>query len=176
MTQNASLASAPQVHITRVFSAPRELVFQAWIDPVHLAQWYAPHGCTVRIPSLDARPGGTFLFCISNPKGECWCKGVYRQVSPPERLVLTLEVADPEGRSRTPSEAGMDPEWPQETLVTLTFEKLEPGQTKMTLEQTVLESLAKRTGAYPSWLQMFDRLEELLPTLAQPGTRSLERF
>ncbi len=166
MTNSPSVAAAPQVHITRVLAAPRELVFQAWIDPVHLAQWYAPHGCTVRIPSLNARPGGTFLFCIANPKGECWCKGVYREVTPPERLVLTLEVADAEGRSRTPIDAGMDPEWPQETLVTVTFEELEPGLTKLTLDQTVSESLAKRTGAHPSWLQMFDRLEELLATQA----------
>jgi len=171
MTQNASVASAPQIHITRVFSAPRALVFQAWTDPTHLARWYAPHGCTVRIPHIDVRPGGSFLCCIASPVGECWCQGRYHEVMPPQRLVLTLEVVDSEGRPRTPIEAGMDPEWPQETLVTVTFEELEPGLTKMTLDQAVSEALAKRTGAHPSWLQMFDRLEELVGTNTRPISR-----
>ena len=55
----------------------------------------------------------------------------------------------------------MDPDWPRETTVTVTSTE-HAGKTTMTLHQTVAESLAKRTGAYPSWLEMFDRLSETL--------------
>ena len=93
-------AAAGTVKIERVFDAPRELVFDAWTKVEHLLQWYAPHGCTVRIVELDARPGGRFHFCIHNPSfGDCWCVGVYREVVRPERIVYTLATADSDGES-----------------------------------------------------------------------------
>ena len=55
----------------------------------------------------------------------------------------------------------MDPDWPLETVVTVTFVP-KGSRTVLTLHQTVSESLAKRTGAHPSWLQMFDRLAALV--------------
>lgn len=164
---DATMPAAPtatdrEVLITRTFDAPRELVFQAWTDPEHLKRWYAPHGCTIDFAALDLRPGGTFLSCIHTPDGhDCWCKGVYREVVPPERIVYTMAIADEHGNLVGPTEAGMDPDWPHETTVTVTF--AEHGrQTKLTLHQTVSEALAKRTGAHPSWLQMLDRLAEEL--------------
>jgi uncharacterized protein YndB with AHSA1/START domain len=164
-TKAADPATRREVHITRVIAAPRELVFRAWTDPAQLPLWYAPHGCTVRFSKLDLRPGGEFLCCIRSPAGhECWCKGTYREIAAPERIVHTMEIADAQGRSITALEAGMDPEWPQQTLLAVTFEELEPGETRLTLRQTVLESLAKRTGAHPSWLEMLDRLAAHLVT------------
>ena len=79
----------------------------------------------------------------------------------PERLVFTMAVADEQGRLIEPTGAGMDPDWPRETVVTVTFSELD-GKTRLTLHQTVSEALARKTGAYPSWLQMFDRLESEL--------------
>src|SRR5262249_39726825 len=55
------------VFITRVFDAPRELVFKAWTDAEHMKQWFAPNGCTIHIEKMDIRPGGSFHTCISNP-------------------------------------------------------------------------------------------------------------
>ncbi|MES3019646.1 MAG: SRPBCC domain-containing protein [Bacteroidota bacterium] len=151
-----------QVHITRVFDAPRELVFNAWIDPAQLLKWYAPTGCSISFPRIDVKNGGTFLSCIVIPNGkECWCTGTYREVIYPERIVHTMSVSDENGNLISAEEAGMDPEWPEETTLTITFEELD-GKTKLTLHQTVSETLAKRTGAYPSWLIMFDRLTDLL--------------
>lgn len=59
-------------------------------------------------------------------------------------------------------EAGHDPEWQQKSILTLTLTAIEDGKTKLVLHQNVSERLAKKTGAYPSWLQMLDRLETLL--------------
>ena len=155
-------SSDRDVLITRVFDAPREMVFDAWTDPLQLARWYAPPGCEIEFRTLDPRPGGTFLSCIRSPGGhECWCRGVYRTVNRPVQIVFTMVVANERGEAVDPSAVGMDPDWPLETVVTVTLVPRD-GRTLLTLHQTVSESLAKRTGAHPSWLQMFDRLAALV--------------
>ena len=109
-------------------------------------------------------PAGRFHSCIHNPRfGDCWCVGVYREIVRPERIVYTLATADSEGNEIEPAQAGHDPRWPRETLVTVTFAQVRGG-TKLTLEQSVAESLAKHTGAHPSWLEMLDRLAALVAT------------
>jgi len=156
--------------ITRVFDAPRELVFSAWTDPKHMARWYAPNGCTIRFSKIDLRQGGTFHSCIRTKDGhDCWCRGVYREIVKPERIIYTLAIADEKGNSVEPADAGMDPDWPAETIVTVTFAEHD-GKTTLTLHQTVPESLAKRTGAHPSWIEMLDRLAEEL-ALRSGGSR-----
>jgi uncharacterized protein YndB with AHSA1/START domain len=160
-----STAAAPprpaadrEVHIVREFAAPRDQVFRAWTDPEQLPSWFAPSGCTIRFARLDIRPGGGFHSCIKTPDGyECWCTGVYREVVAPERIVFTMAVSDAAGNDVEPAAAGMDPEWPAETVVTVTLAEF-GGGTRLTLHQTVSEALAKRTGAHPSWLRMLDRL------------------
>lgn len=160
MSHSAVERSEPEVFITRVFDAPRDLVFKAWTDPEHLMRWYAPRGCTIHFREIDLRQGGAFHSCIRTPQGhDCWCKGVYREIVAPERIVYSLAVADEKGNLVEPVEAGMDPDWPAETIVTVTLAGL-GGQTKLTLRQTVSESIAKRTGAHPSWIEMLDRLAE----------------
>lgn len=160
MAAPAGKTAAKDVRITRVFDAPRDLVFRAWVDPVHLLRWYAPDGCLLTACSLDVRPGGSYHTCIRTPDGtECWCKGVYQEVVRPERLVFTMHLSDATGAFVEPAQTHLAsfPDWPREMTVTVTFEDLS-GKTKLTLHQTVQEELARRTGAYPSWLQMFDRL------------------
>lgn len=155
------------VRIVREFNAPREVVFRAWTEPEQLLRWYAPAGCSIHFRTCDVRPGGHFHSCIVTPEGhECWCAGEYSEVSPPERLVHTMRVANAAGEFLSATEAGMDAAWPDTTILTITFDDL-GGRTRLTLCQTVEEALARRTGAYPSWLSMFDRLAELVS-----GTRT----
>lgn len=167
MAEKSKLANADneQVLITRMFDAPRELVFKAWTDPQELVKWYAPTGCNISFPIIDVREGGNYLSCIRVPNGkECWCVGVYLEIKSPERIVQTMCISDANGNKISATEAEMDPEWPTETILTITFED-NGGQTLLTLHQTVSESLAKRTGAFPSWIVMFDRLDKLLETV-----------
>lgn len=155
-----------ELAITRLIHAPRALVFQAWTDPAYLKNWYAPQGCTLEIRQLEARPLGRFLTCIRNPhlNFDCWVKGSYLEVDAPERLVYTMRVSDEAGNDLTSAASGHDSSWPEETTLTVTFTEEGP-HTLLTLHQTVSEALAKESGAYPSWLQMLDRLEEqLAPT------------
>jgi uncharacterized protein YndB with AHSA1/START domain len=155
---------ADDVVIERIFHAPRELVFDAWTDPRYLSAWFAPRGCTIRFAHIDVRPGGRFHSCIDNPEfGECWCVGVYEEIVRPELLVYSICVADESGNKIDSKLAGHHPDWPEETIVRVTFEEL-GSRTRLILRQNAPEALARETGAYPSWLQKLDRLAESLPT------------
>lgn len=149
------------VEINRIINAPRQLVFDAWTDPDKLAQWYAPYGCTITVKKFELKQGGQFLHCIYTPGFDCWCMGEFLEVDAPNKLVYTLNNCDEDGNPVTPAVMGKDDDWPMKTTVTVTFTE-QDGKTAVYLHQTVDMELAKKTGAYPSWLQMLDRLEEII--------------
>ncbi len=150
------------VVITRIFDAPRELVFKAWTEPEHLMRWWAPKDFTTPFCEVDLRPGGVFHFCMRSPEGlEFWGRGVYREVVELERIVYTDSFADEKGDPVEPARYGMSPNYPSETLVTVTFTEHE-GKTKVTLRHAVLESVPERAGIQQGWSEMFDRLAEEL--------------
>ena len=160
--ENKTTVGKNDVLIRYSIAASRELVFKAWTDPSLLPLWYAPDGCTIEFKTLDIRVGGRYHACIANPEfGECWSKGVYKEIIVPERIVYSSIIADEHGNSVSAIEAEMDPDWPQETLVTVSFAEKD-GKTIITLHQTVDTSLAKKTGAHPSWLKMLGRLENFI--------------
>ncbi|HEY4112256.1 SRPBCC domain-containing protein [Puia sp.] len=151
-----------EVFIEKIFNASPEKVFSAWTDPGKLVKWFAPDGCTVYFKKLVIETGGRFHSCVTNPRfGDCWCIGEYKEIVPGRKIVFTMINADENGNPINPAEIGMDPDWPGQTLVTVTFAE-ENGKTKMQLRQTVSQELAKRTGAYPGWLQMLNNMQILL--------------
>lgn len=148
------------VTITRTLDAPRDLVFRMWSNPELLTRWYAPRRCRLEVLHFDFRQGGEFRFRIREPDGSgCLCSAIFTQISEPERIVYTMCFSGEQGRFVPASSVGADPDWPDRTTVTVTFVE-ENGRTTMTLHQTVPESVAKRTGAYPSWVEMLERLSE----------------
>lgn len=162
MMRSLSMAQEPTVRIERTFDFPRELVFDAWTDPHVLTRWFAPRGCTIHFARFDVRPGGGFHSCVRNPEfGDCWTVATFREVVRPERICFAWHIADASGHAVSPRSQGHDPDWPQETLVTVTFAE-KNGRTLVTLAQNVSEALAKRTGAHPSWVQMLEQLDEAL--------------
>ena len=73
---------------TRVFDAPRDLVFAAFTDPKHLAQWWGPNGFTTTTLSFDMRPGGVWRFIMHGPDGRDYQNRItYEEIVPPERIV-----------------------------------------------------------------------------------------
>jgi uncharacterized protein YndB with AHSA1/START domain len=148
--------------ITHLFNAPRALVFEAWTDPEKLKHWYAPDGCTIEFKSLDATQGGSFHSCIHDPvHGDCWIKGLYKEVTAPEKLVFSMIISNENGDDVRSIEAGKPEDWPEEILTTVTFTEI-GKQTKLTIHQTVSEAEAKQTGAYQSWIKMFNKLEAII--------------
>ncbi len=154
-----------EVFIEEIFNASAEKVFGAWTDSKKLLKWFAPEGCSIHFKKIDVRKGGQFHSCISSPQfGDCWCVGEYKDVVPNKRIVFTMINADQYGNPINPATIGMDPDWPGETLVTVTLIE-ENGKTKLQLRQTVLQELAKKTGAYPSWLQMLNNMRTFLQSI-----------
>jgi uncharacterized protein YndB with AHSA1/START domain len=141
-----------EILIERVFDAPRELVFQAWTDPEHVAQWWGPQGFTNTIHEMDVRPGGICRFIMHSPDGVDYKnKIVYIEIVNPERLVYT-HGEDDEG------EGG-------QFHVTVTFAE-QGGKTKLTVRM-LFESAEERDksvkfGAIEGGNQTLDRLAEYL--------------
>ncbi|WP_448702546.1 SRPBCC domain-containing protein [Mucilaginibacter sp. AW1-3] len=151
-----------EVFIEQTFNASVERVFNAWADPEKLMKWFAPDGCTIVFKKIEIETGGQFHSCISNPQfGDCWCIGEYKEIIPNKKIVFTMINADEDGNPINPADIGMDPDWPGSTLVTVTFAE-DNGKTKLQLRQTVSQELAQKTGAYPSWLQMLNKMQALL--------------
>jgi uncharacterized protein YndB with AHSA1/START domain len=144
------MAEERELVITRVFDAPRRLVFEAWTQPEHLARWWGPQGFVNVAWEMDVRPGGAWFRRMQAPDGTLFIKrGVYQEVVPPERLVLTYvnEAAD----------GTLDPE----TLVTVTFEE-QGAKTRLTLHHTGFEAVESRDAHQGGWTSCMERFADYL--------------
>lgn len=140
---------------TRLFNAPRDLVFRAWTDPKQLVQWFAPEGFSVAFLEMDVRPGGAWRKCMRSPEGtDYWRRGVYLEVVEPERLVFTYLSDDPV------SDPG------HETVVTIIFEA-HGAKTLMTFRQEEFESVAARDSHNFGWTSCMERFAAYLDQAAQ---------
>ena len=85
---SAANAADREIAVTRIFNAPRELVYKVWTDPNHIALWWGPKGFTNTIEKMEVKPGGVWLFVMHGPDGLDYPnKVVYLEVKKPERLV-----------------------------------------------------------------------------------------
>jgi uncharacterized protein YndB with AHSA1/START domain len=152
-----------EIVITRVFDAPRKLVWKAWTDPQHLMRWWGPKDFTSPVCKVDLRVGGKYLYCMRSKEGqEFWSTGTYKEIVPLERIVCTDSFSDEKGNVVPASHYGLPGEdWPLELTVTIKFEVL-GGKTKMTLTHVGIPSgqMKEMTGA--GWNESFDKLAESL--------------
>lgn len=162
MAARTSASAQPaerELVITRVLDAPRSLVFKTWTEPEHFVRWWGPKGFTTPYCKMDLRPGGVLHYCMRSPEGrDFWAQGVYREIVPPERIVFTDTFADEEGNPVAPAHYGMSPDWPFGTLITVTFAEHQGSKTKLTLQQSVSETLAQSSGTMQGWNESLDRL------------------
>jgi len=136
--------------ITRLFDAPRELVFRAWTEPDRAVRWWGPQGFTTAHYEIDFRPGGSYRVCMRSPEGiEHWQRGVCREVVEQERLVFTFAWEDAEGRPG------------HETVVTVDFAEV-GARTRLTLHQAVFETVTARDLHQGGWASALDCLAEYL--------------
>jgi uncharacterized protein YndB with AHSA1/START domain len=146
--------------LTRTFDAPRRLVFKAWIDPKHMAQWWGPKGFTNPVCEMDVRPGGAIRIVMRAPddapaqfRGDHPMTGVFREIVEPERLVITTAVDDADGNRVL------------EVLNTMTFVE-HGGKTTLTLHARVVKATAQATGMLAGmemgWTQSLERLGTLV--------------
>ena len=122
--------------ITRTFQAPRALVWKAWTEPDRIAQWFGIAGSTMPVRKMDLRVGGRFHHCWRMPDGkEIWSLWVFREIDAPSKLVVVQSFSDAEGRVQPHPHV---PDWPAETLSTITFEERD-GQTLLTFKKETFE-------------------------------------
>jgi uncharacterized protein YndB with AHSA1/START domain len=156
MAAGSNLAVEPEdrvLIITRIFDAPRELVWKAWTEPERMVKWHGPRGFTCIIERSDFRPGGAFRIHMRGPENdEHWRQGVFREIVAPERLVMAGCWADAQGRPVGP-----------ETTVTVTLENL-GARTQLTLHQALFESVTARDAHNGGWNSSLDCLAEYLAT------------
>jgi uncharacterized protein YndB with AHSA1/START domain len=155
-------AATCELVITRFINAPRTLVWKAWTDPAHLARWWGPKSFTAPVIKMDVRPGGKYHWCMMDAGGmKYWTAGEFLEVVPPARLVYTDSFADEHGNKVSPSFYGMQGDWSEPMVVTITFEDA-GSQTKMILRHSGLPEgeLKEMTGA--GWNEQFDKLDDSL--------------
>ncbi|MEK6697410.1 MAG: SRPBCC domain-containing protein, partial [Nitrospirota bacterium] len=148
--------------ITRIFDAPRNLVWKAWTEPERLMRWWGPKNFTSPFSTIDLRAGGGYLNSMRSPEGQdFWTTGVYREIVPMERIVYTDSFADDKGNVVPASHYGMRGYWPLELLVTVTFEE-DGGRTKMTLRHAGIPAGRMSELTEAGWKESFDKLAESL--------------
>jgi len=148
------------LEITRTLDAPRELVWQMWTEPQHLAPWWGPKGSTLPVWTADLRPGGSYHFTMRGPDGnDYWNRGVYREVVPPKRLVMEGAWTDAEGHPTSP------------VMMTIVILEDENGKTKLILRGSGFESAPARDSHRGGWTSSFERLVDYLATLQQATHR-----
>jgi uncharacterized protein YndB with AHSA1/START domain len=150
-TLAVTLPSDREIILTRVFNAPRALVFKAYTDPRLIPQWWGPRGHATVVDKMDVRPGGLWRFVQTDHEGTVHAfRGEYREIVPPERLVDTFEYEPWAGHI---------------SVETVTFVERD-GKTTVTIH-TVFSSPRDRDGMLESGMetgatQTMDRLEDLL--------------
>jgi len=143
-----------ELEITRVFDAPRELVYQAWTEPEHMTQWWGPGVFTNHSCELDVRPGGAWQIVMRSPDGTDFrCEGIYSEVVKAERLVFTNDAISHTG------------ELLLKGLTTVTFAE-HGNKTKLTLHTRAVGHVPfapqMLRGMEPGWNQSLDSLAAFL--------------
>jgi len=161
-TNVAKNTEESEIVITRIFEAPRELVWKTWTDPKRMKRWWGPKNFTAPIIKIDFHIGGKYLYCMRSPDGQdFWSTGVYREIVEPERIVCTDSFADEKGNKVSPSHYGMSGDLPEEFLVTVTFEEHD-DKTTMTLRHVGMPAGEMSDRAKVGWNESFDKLAESL--------------
>jgi uncharacterized protein YndB with AHSA1/START domain len=164
-------ADRPDFTISRLFEAPRALLWQCWIDPSHLGRWWGPRSVTCPVCEVDARAGGQFRIVMRDAKGNDYpVEGVFREIVPLERIVKEddtsghsaewHDLVDPERKGQGQRSIPM--------VTTVTFAD-EAGGTRLTAA-TTLQSIGIRdgfvkVGLAEGWSSSLDKLADLSSAL-----------
>jgi uncharacterized protein YndB with AHSA1/START domain len=148
---------------TRVFDAPRELVWKAWTEHEGFMPWWGPKGFTTPFCKIDLRVGGVYHDCMRSPEGKDYrSTGVYREILPLDRIVCTDSFADGGGNVVPATYCGMSADFPLEMLAIVRFEEIE-GKTKLTLQHALGSVPASdRDLCQQGWNESLDELAEVL--------------
>lgn len=162
-------ASSKDFVISRVFNAPRDLLWQCFTEPERMSQWWGPKGVKIVKSQMDFRVGGTYHYGMQNPDGQImWGRKIYREITPPERIVFINSFSDENGGlSRHP----LAPQWPLQMLSIFTFDEESSGKTRFTVRWSPYEATPEEQAVFDAghesmnmgWSGTLERLEVYLP-------------
>ena len=154
-TATITTPSDREIHVERIFEAPRDRVFAVYTDPALIPEWWGPRGTTTIVDKMDVRSGGDWRFRAQDSDGsETAFRGTYREVSPPDRIVQTFEWEGMPGHI---------------CVETATFEDL--GDRTKVVTTSLFHTTEERDGMLNSGMESgmnetYARLDELLERLA----------
>ena len=164
----ASANETERLVITRVFDAPRELVWKAWTEPAFVMQWWGPKGFTSPFCKMDFRVGGKFLCCMKSPEGqEFWNGGEYHEIVLHEKIVSSMYFSDAKGNKVEPASYGIEHEAIVNAYDVVTFEDFGNGQTKITFIGNETMENAKNSGQLEGWNQILDKFDAVVAKVAE---------
>jgi uncharacterized protein YndB with AHSA1/START domain len=167
MTKN-TVNEKQRMVITRIFDAPRALVWKAWTEPQYVMQWWGPKGFTAPVCKIDFRVGGKFLCCMKSPDGqEGWNGGEYHEIVPHEKIVYSLYFADSQGNKVDPAQLGIEHEAIEDARDVVIFEDFGNGQTKLTMIGNETMEEAKNSRQVEGWNEILDKVAAVVAGLAQ---------
>lgn len=148
------MPSDREIEMTRVFDAPRELVWAAYTEPRHVPKWWGPGGPDTIVESMDVRPGGEWRWVVRQGDDEYGFHGKYVEVVPPEKLVYTFVMES----------------MPEELTYALTFDEVD-GKTRLT-SRTLFASKDHRDGVLSFGMEAganaaWDKLADVLASLRE---------
>ncbi len=167
MTKN-TVNEIERMSITRIFDAPRELVWKAWTDPKNVMQWWGPKGFSAPVCKMDFRVGGKSLLCMKSPDGqEFWNAIEYHEIILHEKIVSSMYFADSKGNKVEPEAYGIEHEGIDGAYDVTIFEDLGNGQTKLTFIGNEPAESAKNSGQMEGWIQILDKVAAVVAELKQ---------
>ena len=146
MSSTATATKSADFVISRVFNVSRDLLWKCFTEPERMKQWWGPKGFVVTVSKMDLRPGGTYLYGMKAPDGTpMWGRMVYREITPPEKIVFINSFSDEKGGlTRHP----MAPTWPIEMLSIFTFEEQPGGKTRFTVRWSPHNATAEEQATF----------------------------
>jgi len=154
---------------TRIFDAPRALVWKAWTTPEYVMRWWGPKGFTSPVCRMDLRVGGRFTFSMRAPDGQVFYNGgEFRKIVPLEKIVWLWYFADADGNRVRPNHYGFPDDDREGNIDEILFEDHGDGRTKLTyLRNDPTATKEEQEGAAAGFGQILDKLAAVIGELAQ---------
>ncbi len=138
--------------VTRVFDAPVESVWNCWVDPELVMQWWGPDYFSSPLAKIDFREGGKSLVCMRAPQDfggqDSYNIWIYKKIVALESIEFVQKFSDKYGNEIDPASVGMPSDFPKETRTVVTFKSLDSSKTEMTVTEYGMPSADTQMGKF----------------------------
>ena len=164
---NEATVEAGVQSFSRVFDAPRALVWKAWTTPEYVMKWWGPRGFTSPVCRIDLRVGGRFTYSMCTPDGHVgYNGGEFREIVPLEKIVWLWYFADADGNRVSPAHYGFPDEDREGNIDVILFEDYGNGQTRLTYTRNdPTATKEEQEGAAAGYSEIFDKFAEVVAEL-----------